>query len=120
MGKTNNHEETDLLHSNNTIPFASGNSDSLFTSPELLAECRNFLKLKSSAKPSVEKDFTNAHSKITNERETKFEPLQFDNYEPVKNETKKDIKDYSNSETSMAHLLNELNCGMTASIAQPH
>jgi len=50
-----------------------------------LAECRNFLKLKSSAKPSVEKDFTNANSKIAFERETKFEPLQFDNFDTSKN-----------------------------------
>lgn len=92
-------EETDLLHSkNSSIPFSSANSDSLFTSPELLAECRNFLKLKSSAKPSVEKDFTNANSKIIADRETKFEPLQFDNLEPPKAEIRKENRDhYSNS-----------------------
>lgn len=56
----NTSEDTDLLHSkSSSVPFSSNASDSLFTSPELLAECRNFLKLKSSAKPSVEKDSLN-------------------------------------------------------------
>lgn len=84
--KPPNADESDLLQSkNSSVPYSissanstqnfnintqintkigtNTNADSLFTSPQLLAECRNFLKLKSSAKPSVEKDFTN-NSKI--------------------------------------------------------
>jgi hypothetical protein len=94
------------------------NGESLFTSPELLAECRNFLKLKSNAKTSIEKE--QCDNRFVPDYETHFSPLKFD-YTEVKSLVVKDEHNNynSNSSNSMMSIFNDVQCG-TGTSTQNH
>jgi hypothetical protein len=97
----------------NLCTNGNGNGESLFTSPELLAECRNFLKLKSNAKASVEKE--QSDNRYVPDYETHFSPLKFD-YTEAKSLVVKDEPNYhSNSSNSMMSIFNDVQCGAATS-----
>jgi hypothetical protein len=115
-----NGDETNLLASKcATAPFAS-NSESLFTSPELLAECRNFLKLKSAAKLSTEKEHSHNQCMAVNS-EVAFSPLKFDCVEAKSLVVKEENSNYnSNSESSVMSIFRDTHGGIGALSAQTY
>jgi hypothetical protein len=100
----------------NSVPFESPSChESLFTSPELLAECRNFLKFKSGEKSSNWKA-DESHKVMVSQG--MFEPLKLDFIEGFQSEAPK-LESRYHSEKMMVEYSSKTQCEVASPLQFP-